>query len=157
MAPTTTNLYDFAGITAQMIIGGKEPRFELLRAGVVEKVVPATRSWKAEQKAIIAEAEALAASGKTAHIYQLLLASAVPMSNTGAKPTRKATVLDAEENPDGSYTLTLRGGPSAAARNAELDLIGTYLLGNGVSISFRGGELVASWPEPGEDGADEEA
>jgi hypothetical protein len=55
----TTTIFTHANIAAQMITG-PSPRFEVLRDGVIAQTIPATRAWRAEQKAAIAAAAELA-------------------------------------------------------------------------------------------------
>jgi hypothetical protein len=53
-------LLDEAGVTVVMIIG-REPRFEIRAPGREVEIIPATRSWKAEQKLAVERAQALIA------------------------------------------------------------------------------------------------
>jgi hypothetical protein len=59
MAVTSTSIFQHANVEALMVTGSK-PRFEILVDGEVKQVVPASRKWQAEQKAVVAAARELA-------------------------------------------------------------------------------------------------
>jgi hypothetical protein len=143
MTITTTNLFSDAGIEALMITGSKAPRFELRRNGAVEKTIPATSAWRTEKLAVIAEAVELVASAPGTKIDTLLLGSAIPMSSTGAKPTRKATVMDVVANADGTRTISLRGA-DAASRKGELELLADWLELNFLAVERAGSKLIVA-------------
>jgi hypothetical protein len=114
--PTTpTVLFDQANVQALMFLG-KAPRFEIHAPGREAEIIPATRSWKAEQKLAVERAQALVAGMADVRVAELLTAAGLALLAQGEKPTKKAAVLSVALEADGAVRITVAGGQNAQAR-----------------------------------------
>jgi hypothetical protein len=150
--PTSTVLFSQSDVEALMILG-KSPRFEIRAPGREVEVIPATRAWRSEQKLAVERAQALLSVAVAPPLSRLEQAlSAFPTLGRGdAKATKRRMVLGVSENPDGSHTLSLRGGKDDKARQAQLRAVGEWVLAAHLNVSFGFSEITVSEPQPGDD------
>jgi hypothetical protein len=156
---STTVLFDRNGILASMIIEPKNPRFEIVRGSESVKTIPATRSWRAEQKAIVAEATELAeaTASATNPVLVALRERGWLLGIDGHTASRTRLVLSTEENPDGSFTLTFAGGKNAAARDAARTALADSMIEAHLNVTIGGGELTVSAMSAEDDCAEDDS